>query len=123
MINYSSQVPVDIGEEFRLDEENDDDNIKDNTQVELNDATVFDPQNNDSSDEEDLLNSTKSDLHGIRIADDINPALMQSYFKIKINDNIKYLHKQSACWLLTSNLTNLSNDRLARVMKQRADVD
>ncbi|CAF1583850.1 unnamed protein product [Adineta steineri] len=123
MINYSSQVPADIVEEFGLDEENDDNNIIDDTQVELDDGTVFDPQSDDSSDEEDLLNSTKSDFNGIRIVDDINPALRQSYFKIKINDKIKYLHKQSACWLLTNNITKLSSDRLSRVMKQTADVD
>ncbi|CAF4248228.1 unnamed protein product, partial [Adineta steineri] len=120
--SLDSLIPADIVEEFGLDEENDDNNVIDDTQVELDDGTVFDPQSDDSSDEEDLLNSTKSDFNGIRIVDDINPALRQSYFKIKINDNIKYLHKQSACWLLTNNITKLSSDRLSRVMKQTADV-
>ena len=73
------------------------------------------------SDDEDILNSTKSDFEGIRIVDTINPALRQSYFKIKLNGKIKFLHKQSACWLLSNNITKLSSDRLSRVKQQTVD--
>jgi len=46
----------------------------------------------------------------------INPDLANSYFKVKINDTTKFLHKQSAAWLLTDKNDRLSTDRLSRVM-------
>ncbi|CAF2152320.1 unnamed protein product, partial [Rotaria magnacalcarata] len=88
----------------------------------LIDEIPFDPQNeNVSDDDESILNSTKSDFNGMRIVDNINPALRQSYFKVKINNNIKYLHKQSACWLQSNQMKKLSSDRLSRVMQQTSD--
>jgi hypothetical protein len=73
--------------------------------------------------DDDVLDSTKSDFNGIRIVNHINSAPRHSYFKIKINRNIMYLHKQSACWLLSSNNTKLSSDRLSQVQQQTFDVD
>ena len=43
----------------------------------------------DGGEEEDTLSSTKSDFHEIRIVDNVNPDFRQSYFKVKINENIK----------------------------------
>ncbi len=34
------------------------------------------------------------------------------YFKVTINHDTKYLHKQTACWLLIGDKSELSNDRL-----------
>jgi hypothetical protein len=68
--------------------------------------------------DEESWTSAKSDFGGIRIADNINPLLKESYFKIKINEKTKYLHKQSACWLLSNKTARLSSDRLPRVMQQ-----
>ncbi|CAF2052666.1 unnamed protein product, partial [Rotaria magnacalcarata] len=88
----------------------------------LIDEIPFDPQNeNVSDDDESILNSTKSDFNGMTIVDNINPALRQSYFKVKINNNIKYLHKQSACWLQSNQMKKLSSDRLSRVMQRTSD--
>ena len=61
---------------------------------------------------------TKSNFHGIKIFDRIKPKQIHSYFKIKINEKIKYIHKQSACYFITSNTPKLSNDRLSRVRQQ-----
>jgi len=36
----------------------------------------------------------------------VNPDIRQSYFKVNINENIKYFYKQSHCWLLSNNVTN-----------------
>jgi hypothetical protein len=78
----------------------------------------FDDEETGSGIDEESWTSAKSDFAGIRIADNINPMLKQSYFKIKINEKNKYLHKQSACWLLSNKTTKLSSDRLSRVMQQ-----
>ena len=73
------------------------------------------PEESDSDDDDGAINSTKPDFDGIRIDDRINLDLRQSYFKIQINQNIKYLHKQQSCWLLSNNITKLSSDHLSNV--------
>ena len=124
MINYSFRTEKNIAEEFGLDEENDDNDVITYVSDEPIDETLFDFKNDAVCDnDEDILNSTKSDFNGIRIVDSINPSLRQSYFKVKINDNIKYLHKQSAYSLLSNNITKLSSDRLSRVKQQTVDND
>jgi hypothetical protein len=87
-----------------------------------------DEENNNSSGDEDedaasdndenaeRIQSTKTIFSGTRIKDKINPDLANSYFKLKINDTTKFLHKQSAVWLLTDKNHRLSTDRLSRVM-------
>ena len=44
-----------------------------------------------------------------------------TYFKVSMNNQTKYLHKQSAGWLLTEETNKLSNDRLLRVMQNRRE--
>ncbi|CAF3426222.1 unnamed protein product [Rotaria socialis] len=98
MRNFSSQITNYYVDEFGLDDENDDDNVLNDEQNQLDDEALLDFENDDDVvDEEDVLTSTKSELNGIRIFDNIDPNLKQSYFKIKLNGKIKYLHKQSAC--------------------------
>jgi predicted RNA binding protein with dsRBD fold (UPF0201 family) len=121
MFSYSTQMTNDNAEEFDLDEENDDEDLQNDEQNRLNDEDVLDFENDDIFDG-DMLTSTKSDFNGIRILDSINPMLKQSYFKIKLNEKIKYLHKQSAYWLLSNNITRLSSDRLSRVMQQTSNI-
>ncbi|CAF4986618.1 unnamed protein product, partial [Rotaria sp. Silwood1] len=119
MINYSFRTENNTTDEFGLDEENEDNDVINYAPDQLIDEILFDAQSDGvSDDDENILNSTKSDFNGIRIVDNINPAIRKSYFKVKINDNIKYLHKQSACWLQSSQITKLSSDRLSRVMQQ-----
>lgn len=93
MIDYSLPATNYTTDEFGLDEENDDD--INNIQDQSTDETLFECLDESDSDDDGVLNSTKSDFDGIRVVDRINPGLTQSYFKIKIkiNQNIKYLHK------------------------------
>lgn len=121
MNNYSLPAANFLDDEFGLDDENDDNTVENYTQEPSADQALSSLQGDRSDDEEDILNSTKSDFSGIRIADNVNLDFKQSYFKVKINENVKYLHKQSACWLLSNNVTKLSNDRLSRVRQQTAD--
>jgi hypothetical protein len=37
----------------------------------------------------------------MQICEEIEPRLQDSYFKVQITVVQKYIHKQSACWLLT----------------------
>jgi hypothetical protein len=122
MISYSLSTANNIDDEYGLDEENDDNNVQNYTQDQSIDETLSSLQNDPvSDDEEGILNSTKSDFNGIRVVDNINPDFRQSYFKVKINENIKYFHKQSACWLLSNNVTKLSSDCLSRLRQQTTD--
>ncbi|CAF1387612.1 unnamed protein product [Adineta ricciae] len=102
MLNKSSKI---INCSFRIendvDEENDDNDIADYPPDERADESLYDSQNavdegGDEEEQEGILYSTKSNFKGMRIADNINPTLRHSYFKIKIKDRSKYMHKQSA---------------------------
>ncbi|CAF1114198.1 unnamed protein product [Didymodactylos carnosus] len=65
----------------------------------------------------EVLRSKTKTFPGIRLLETINPTLDDSYFDIKINDEHKFLHKQTACWFLTDKNTRLSSDRLTRVVE------
>lgn len=62
-----------------------------------------------------ISNVSSSSISGIRIFDSIQPGQHQSFFRVKINDQKKYLHKQSATWYLSKDNKRLSSDRLKRV--------
>ena len=61
--------------------------------------------------------NNKSNFHGMRVFDNIPTALSNSYFTIAIDGRRKYVHKQTACWLLTDTKAHLSSDRLERVQQ------
>ncbi|CAF1621515.1 unnamed protein product [Rotaria sordida] len=71
----------------------------------------------DDDEEEENMNSIKTDFDGIKILDHIKMEQKDRYFKIKINDKVKYMHKQTACWILTNDNEKLSSDRLSRVIQ------
>jgi len=120
MINYSLPTSV-IDDEFGLDEEDDENNVENHQQDQTIDESFSNLQIEQVSDEEEeILCSTKSHFDGVRVLDEINPNIKQSYFKLKINEKIKYIHKQSSCWMLAHNVSRLSNDRLSRVRQQAA---
>ncbi|CAF1620840.1 unnamed protein product [Rotaria magnacalcarata] len=60
----------------------------------------------------------ESQFTGMRLFDTVRPELAKSYFEVEINQKRKYLHKQTACWILTENKPISSNDRLARVRQR-----
>ncbi|CAF1063680.1 unnamed protein product [Adineta ricciae] len=110
MINCSFRIENDV------DEENDDNDIADYPLDERADEYLYDSQNavdegGDEEEQDGILNSKKSDFKGMRIADNLNPTLRHSYFKIKIKNRSKYMHKQSACWLQSNQIKKLSSDR------------
>jgi hypothetical protein len=81
---------------------------------------------NDESDDDNVSsvlehhddpNSLQPTFHSIRVSDNVPSHLSQSYFKVKINNKDKFVHKSSACWILTNKDKKLSADRTKRVMQ------
>ncbi|CAF5117999.1 unnamed protein product, partial [Rotaria sp. Silwood1] len=56
----------------------------------------------------DEIKTEKINFTGIRMFDSINPAMKNSYFQVQINNKTKFIHKQTACWLLTDKVSRLS---------------
>ncbi|CAF3629800.1 unnamed protein product [Rotaria sp. Silwood1] len=75
-----------------------------------------------SEDEADELTNNsghkRSQFKGLRIFNEIPASQSNSYFRINVDGNEKYMHKQTASWLLTDNKPTLSADRLQRVQKR-----
>ena len=124
IFDYSTQIINDDDDEFDLEEDEEEDEEgqqqeeqeqegeDDNNVDDDNSEAISQPNDNDYN-----LKSSKPNFSGMRIFDEIEPCRQDSYFKLKINDNYKYIHKQSACWLLTDKNIRMSNDRLSRVMQ------
>lgn len=85
--------------------------------------TDYDDSINGDDDEEylsdHLFNVSSTTFQGMRVFDSINPSLAKSYFIVNINGTKKYLHKQTAAWLLSKEKSALSSDRLKRVMTNK----
>ncbi|CAF1613125.1 unnamed protein product, partial [Rotaria magnacalcarata] len=62
-----------------------------------------------------INNSSISANRGIRLCDDVKEELWHAYFKVKINNENKFMHKQAACWALEKDKSLLSANRLLRV--------
>ncbi|CAF4501034.1 unnamed protein product [Rotaria magnacalcarata] len=112
MFDYSTHIiNDDDDDEFDLEEEEENDNS--DIVNELNSDVTFDEED----DNDYNMTTIKSNFNGMKIFDEIETCRRDSYFKLKINDSYKYIHKQLACWLLTDKNTRLSNDRLSRVIQ------
>ncbi|CAM2725179.1 unnamed protein product [Rotaria socialis] len=57
----------------------------------------------------------RSQFKGLRIFNEIPAAQSNSYFRINVDENEKYMHTQTASWLLTDNRPALSANQLQRV--------
>jgi hypothetical protein len=76
----------------------------------------------DGSDDElnvyDLDGVREKSVDGVRLVDRVNSETASCYFKVRIEGKEKFLHKQTACWLLTEEKHSLSADRVMRVMQK-----
>ncbi|CAF1452169.1 unnamed protein product [Didymodactylos carnosus] len=102
-------------EEEESDYEEDDkyDSVNDESSTES-----LSDENEETDDENDYLKkitTAKEEFRGMRIYDKIKESNKKSYFCVDIDGKRKYLHKQTACWLLTNNTNQLPSDRLLRV--------
>ncbi|CAF1461740.1 unnamed protein product, partial [Rotaria sordida] len=110
------------------DYDSEDDNDENNYQEEDSNLEIFDDEysisSNITDDEEegyviasDLSNTERQNFSGCRIYDKVNQQQINKCFRIRVGTSLKYIHKQTACWLLTKSRSHLSNDRLIRVQK------
>ena len=85
------------------------------------DGISTDSEGEDADDDDDAdveqLKTTKTNFHGLNIKDTVPADQEKSYFKIKINDSSKLLHKSTACYCLSKDNNSLSADRLRRVIQ------
>ncbi|CAF2861167.1 unnamed protein product [Rotaria sp. Silwood2] len=107
-----------------------DENINEDSDVESDNETdnkmTNDLASNCDSDEDlefdggfDVINNvTTSANRGVRLVDNVKEKLSQTYFQVTINKQNKFLHKQTACWLLEKDKSSLPADRLSRVQEQ-----
>ncbi|CAF4342676.1 unnamed protein product, partial [Didymodactylos carnosus] len=109
-----------IHDDDDMSSESDDCEHENNDDEDNNNNITIDEDEDAASDNDEnveRVQSIKTIFSETRIKDKINPDLTNSYFKVKIIDTMKFLHKQSAVWLLTHKNDRLSTDRLSRVMK------
>jgi hypothetical protein len=127
ILNRSSSKIVDYTiDNNSSDEDSDEENLDSANSVSdvLNNGDQFSPNNTDDEEEEegnviaiDVPHTAQKKFNGCRIYDKINPQQSKKYFRIRIGSSYKFIHKQTACWLLTTDKQRLSSDRLIRVRK------
>jgi hypothetical protein len=124
MFDYSTQTAGDDSDEFSLDEddeqeEDDGESDRSNTgNISSSDGEMDENIMVDEEDDEDNdIDTVRGNFDGMRVRDKIESRFQDSYFKMKINGQQKFMHKQSACWLLTDKVMQLSKDRLSRVIQ------
>ncbi|CAF1391778.1 unnamed protein product, partial [Rotaria sordida] len=94
------------------DYDSEDDNDENNYQEEDSNLEIFDDEysisSNITDDEEegyviasDLSNTERQNFSGCRIYDKVNQQQINKCFRIRVGTSLKYIHKQTACWLLT----------------------
>lgn len=119
LYEYSAQKKDEDDDEFELEEEDGETNDAASHCTDLSDELLSSQAELDdiTNIREEIISSTKSNFVGINIVDKVSPEISDSYFKININDEWQYLHKETACWILTDSKSNLSSDRLSRVIQ------
>jgi hypothetical protein len=133
MYDYSSQLSnmddeeceiADDDEECEIADDDEDDNDETTTDLNMDDDNNDDfPSNEDYSDDDEqddarnLIDTRKEDFVGMKVLNTVQSHIEHSYFKVTINDDTKYMRKQTACWLLTGEKSKISNDRLLWVQQ------
>lgn len=96
----------------------DDDNCdSDEDTYEIDDVTEEESESEDSDNETECTLAKADGFCGMRIYSSVPEKHKSKFFKIEINDKLKYMHKQTAVWYLTNKNNKLSSDRLIRVQK------
>ncbi|CAF5076255.1 unnamed protein product, partial [Rotaria magnacalcarata] len=118
--NYSSQICNLNDEVFEIDDDNEEDETTND--LNMNEDNDDSSVNNDSTDEDeqnnarDLITTTKKDFSGVKVADKVQPHIEHTYFKVKLNHDTKFLHKQTACWLLTEDKSDEKQNQYTSVL-------
>ncbi|CAF3076569.1 unnamed protein product [Rotaria socialis] len=121
ILSKASSKMVDYKEDDDSNYDSDDDEFKDNE----NGLATFDDEDQmlsstfDEDEEREgnitangLSNESQQNFKGCRIFNKINQQQINKYFRISVDSSVKYIHKHSACWLLSTSKNRLSSDRL-----------
>ncbi|CAF2709092.1 unnamed protein product [Rotaria sp. Silwood2] len=125
ILNRSSSKIIDYTiDNNSSDEDSDEENLYSANSISdvLNNEDQFSPNSTDDEEEGNVIaidvpHTAQKKFNGCRIYDKINPQQSKKYFRIRIGSSYKFIHKQTACWLLTTDKQRLSSDRLIRVRK------
>ena len=125
-LNPDEDVSMDESSSREFDDESANDEFNENDDSDGSDddhndnnndgGDVYDLGSLESDDEIGTIATEKTTFHGMRIRNSIGTNLTDSYFRVIINNTEKYIHKQTACWMLTENNILLSSDQLSRVI-------
>ncbi|CAF1921905.1 unnamed protein product [Rotaria magnacalcarata] len=125
ILSKSSSKIVDYTEDDDSNYDSDDDEFEDDDDglaaFDDEDQMLSNTFDEDEEEEEDNItanyfsNVSRQNFKGCRIFDKIDPQQINKYFRISVDSSVKYIHKQSACWLLSTSKNRLSSDRLERV--------
>ncbi|CAF4007225.1 unnamed protein product [Adineta steineri] len=106
------------------DEDSDEENCSDENDAfnVLNNEEQLSPNNTDDEEEgntmaTDVPDTAQKKFNGCRIYDKINPQQSKKYFRIRMGSSYKFIHKQTACWLLTTDKQRSSSDLLLCVQQ------
>lgn len=111
-IDYSCPDEYDPDFDSNNDSSEEDEEVVQNY---TNNEDLFDDNYGDNS-SDNLGKVSFSTFQGMRVFDSVNPTLSKSYFIVNINGVKKYLHQQTATWLLSKDRPTLSSGRSKRVM-------
>lgn len=119
--NYRSSRLVDEEREVESEDEyedvddDDDDDDDDDPYVSNDDKDLN--RDNDDVLEGIVLDSSNTSFHGMLTEEQVTPSRLSSYFKVRRDrdDEIVYVSKSTACWILDNEKNTLSSDRLTRV--------
>lgn len=110
---------VDIDADNKIDVTSDTDSDENETDRDSLDghSTDYDSDEEfDSNDDRDVIhNVNRPTYSGMRLFDSVKEDSSHSFFKVIICIEEKFLHKQTACWLMENEKSSLSADRLSRV--------
>lgn len=70
----------------------------------------------DLNDDRDVIHNVNGPTcRGMRLFDSVKDKSSHSFFKVIINNEEKFLHQQTGCWLLENDKSSVSADQLSRV--------
>ncbi|CAF4106901.1 unnamed protein product [Rotaria sp. Silwood2] len=108
-------ISADSSQIYSSDDESDDESESDVYM--LSKPEEYSSSEDETDDVPQITTNGKSQFRGMRVFDTISPSLTNSFFCVEIDGKKKYVHKQTACWLLTDKKPILSADRLKRVQQ------
>ncbi|CAF1374797.1 unnamed protein product [Rotaria sp. Silwood1] len=106
-----------LNDDSTLDNDDNSDSGDEENYYSLASDVEDDNENEESETENECTQSTKDVFNGMRIYSTVADKDKNKFFKIEINNKIKYIHKQTAVWYLTNNNNRLSSDRLVRLVR------